>query len=548
MAEQIITFVDGSGYFWTLNLLVGSDGTTVEAVTGEATKAGSSTITISHIDSVFDDPDNKLGSTSPYVDVKGISFDSTTGGAYNLFLNNGNIRLTEQNVGGTSVSNFAATPQVSDKILNFTDGNGYAWTLDLTMGVDGATILAVTGAATSATLATIAISNIDTAYGHPDNILGSTSAYVDVKGISFDSSTGAKYNLFLNNGDARISNAGVGGTSASNLTITTPACYLRGARMATPCGPVAIENLKIGDLVLTASGAARPVVWLGRRRIDANRHADPTLVWPVVVRAGAFGEKLPQRDLWLSPGHYIAFDGHLTPVGGLCNGASVEQIRRGKLEYWHVQLDAHDLILAEGLPAESYLDTGNRAAFENGGAFIEAHPDFAPRHWADTCLPLALDGPVVAAAKARLLARLAGRGLEIDHEAHAHILIDGLSVAPIRLDAMRLAFELPAGRRDVMLRSRAFTPAHSLADSDDPRRLGLCVGALQIDGAAVVLGRDGPCASGWHEAEYEGDRFTHRWTTGETQLPAGARIVIVDLAGVGHYLRQRSDKLAVRLH
>ena len=103
------------------------------------------------------------------------------------------------------------------------------------------------------------------------------------------------------------------------------------------------------------------------------------------VRAGAFGDGQPRRDLWLSPGHNIAFEGALIAACRLINGRSVGQIDQDHIEYWHVELDAHDVIYADGLPAESYLDTGNRTAFANGGAFIEAHPDFRPRHWAETC-------------------------------------------------------------------------------------------------------------------------------------------------------------------
>ena len=168
----------------------------------------------------------------------------------------------------------------------------------------------------------------------------------------------------------------------------------------------------------------------------------------------------------------------------LVNGVSVAQIEQDGVEYWHVELDAHDVMLAEGLPAESYLDSGNRTAFANGGAFIEAHPDFEPKHWAETCLPLVKEGPQVvddegAAARASCRARSC-----VNQEADAHIVVDGLRVEPIRLSETRLAFALPAGGREIALRSNVFVPAHTVAESADPRELGLCVGRLQIDGSA----------------------------------------------------------------
>ena len=85
------------------------------------------------------------------------------------------------------------------------------------------------------------------------------------------------------------------------------------------------------------------------------------------VMAGAFAHGSPRRDLWLSPRHAVAVEGALIPIVALLNGASVRQVRTSAVEYWHVELDAHDVIFAEGPPAETYLDNGNRAAFVNGG-------------------------------------------------------------------------------------------------------------------------------------------------------------------------------------
>ena len=86
---------------------------------------------------------------------------------------------------------------------------------------------------------------------------------------------------------------------------------------------MAIEHLKIGDLVLTASGDARPVRWLGHRRVETARHPRPSAVWPVRVRAGAFGDDLPLRDLWLSPDHAVAAEGVLIPVSALINERTI---------------------------------------------------------------------------------------------------------------------------------------------------------------------------------------------------------------------------------
>ena len=138
------------------------------------------------------------------------------------------------------------------------------------------------------------------------------------------------------------------------------ACFAEGTRILTLRGETAVESLRIGDLVVSAQGPVRPVRWLGHRRIDCRRHERPRDVWPVRVRAGAFGPGRPFRDLLLSPDHAVFVDGLLIPIRYLMNGASVAQENCDDITYWHVELDRHDVLLAEGLPAESYLDTGNR--------------------------------------------------------------------------------------------------------------------------------------------------------------------------------------------
>jgi microcystin-dependent protein len=332
--------------------------------------------------------------------------------------------------------------------------------------------------------------------------------------------------------------------SDSTTQVTDMPCYARGSRILTERGEVAVEDLCVGDLVVTAAGPSRPIRWIGHRKVDCLRHPQPRAVWPYRVRAGAFGEGAPLRDLWLSPEHCVALEGALIPIRALANGVSVAQVACAEIEYWHIELDAHAVLLAEGLPAESYLDTGNRPSFVNGGAFVDAHPDFRPRHWAETCLPLLLEGPAVAAVKARLLARLAEGDCGVTLEADAHVRVDGSRVEPIALGPTRLAFLLPPKGREIRLRSRRFVPAHTSAESHDLRTLGLCVAGLQIDGTAALLSNDEACESGWNEGEYAGASFTHRWTTGSTPLPAGARIVIVDLAGVGSYWSSGEDRLA----
>ncbi len=194
--------------------------------------------------------------------------------------------------------------------------------------------------------------------------------------------------------------------SGGNTDIT--ACFATGTRIAMARGQVAVEALGVGELVLTLGGRLAPVAWIGHRRTDLRRHTAPHDVMPVRVTAGAFGPDLPRHDIVLSPDHAVFVDGALCPVRHLVNGVSIVQERRDHVTYWHVELDRHDLILAEGLACESYLDTGNRGAFENADGPTDLHPDFARAAWAEAGCAAILTDPAdhrLRAAHTRLLAR-----------------------------------------------------------------------------------------------------------------------------------------------
>jgi hypothetical protein len=191
-------------------------------------------------------------------------------------------------------------------------------------------------------------------------------------------------NIGLNNTTITLS-----GESFDFLTT----CFRAGTRIATERGEIPVERLKIGDQVLTHFEASRPVVWLGHRTIDCRRHPDPVKILPVRVVRDAFGPGCPRRDLFLSPGHAVFVDGDLIPVKCLINDTTVRQVPARRVTYFHVELNDHDVLFAEGLRAESYLDTGNRPAFENGGASLALFPDFSEVTWETMgCAPLVLTG------------------------------------------------------------------------------------------------------------------------------------------------------------
>ncbi len=220
-------------------------------------------------------------------------------------------------------------------------------------------------------------------------------------------------------------------TVANGRTNITLSCFAAGTRIGTTEGPIAVEHLVAGMRAVTVAGmravtvagmragdgagdgdgdgegdgdgGSAEIVWVGHRAVDCRRHADPSLVCPVRVRAGAFGHGVPSRDVRLSPDHAVFMDGALIPIRCLINGGSIVQEVVASVTYYHVELPEHGVILAEDLPVESYLEAGGRAEFSNGDGLVRLFPDFGAQMWDMAgCAPLVQTGPVLERARRRL--------------------------------------------------------------------------------------------------------------------------------------------------
>jgi len=315
----------------------------------------------------------------------------------------------------------------------------------------------------------------------------------------------------------------------SGTEVVAAICYGAGARILTDRGEVAVEDLRIGDLAVTASGARRPIRWLGHRRTDCRGHAFPDRVLPVRISAHAFGPERPARDLYVSPGHAIAVDvGEevLIPACELVNGATIQQIEVDEITYWHVELESHDILLAENLAAESYLDMGNRGFFaESAVVDLAAAPDAAPsrRTHADFCRPFHCGDEVVEGVRAQLLerARSLGWTLRRDPLADLHLVVDGFRIDPAATEGCA-HFHVPAGAQEVWLASDAARPI-DVGRGADRRTLGVCVLKISVDDgfapAHEISLEDPMFDEGFHPLEGEGED-TWRWMTGRARLQA----------------------------
>jgi hypothetical protein len=224
-------------------------------------------------------------------------------------------------------------------------------------------------------------------------------------------------------------------------------------------------------------------------------------------------------------------DDVLIPVRYLLNGRSIAQIEMDHLTYWHVELAQHDLLLAEGLPCESYLDTGNRGAFANGGGAIMARPDFALRVWsAQACAALVVGGPALLAVRGRLDARAHELGWTTTDEPAPQLFAGGQRIAPRLCGGDIATFILPPGCRDARLLSRTAVPAHGHPHSTDHRRLGLAVIALALDGVELPL-HHARLGAGWYAPEPG-----LRWTDGDALIElAGERDLTMRFARLLRY-------------
>jgi len=179
-------------------------------------------------------------------------------------------------------------------------------------------------------------------------------------------------------------------------------CYRRETKIATQNGFRAVEDLKIGDHVLTRFGGLSPVKWIGRRSYAGRFLKGKRDILPICFKAGSITETVPVRDLWVSPHHAMYIDGVLIEARDLVNGISIVQDRRAEqVDYFHVELEGHDVIMAEGAWSESYLNDDNRGIFHNAHEYAALYPgelESLVRY----CAPRVRSGAILEQVRTRL--------------------------------------------------------------------------------------------------------------------------------------------------
>jgi hypothetical protein len=265
-----------------------------------------------------------------------------------------------------------------------------------------------------------------------------------------------------------------------------------------------------------------------------------TAATPVIVRKGALADNVPNRDLHVTKAHSLYIDDVLLPVEFLVNHRTILwDDRAQEVEIYHVELDSHDVLIANGAPAESYRDDGNRWLFHNASAGWHLPPQ-------DPYAPVLTGGPVVDAVWRRLLDRAGPRRLPpLTDDPDLHLVVDGTRVVAEERQGSVYVFRLPPSPKSVVIASREIVPAE-FGIARDPRSLGVALRqvALRQGGKFTLFdAADERLTVGFHAYEADGHL---RWTNGYAELPAavlaqfdkGAEVML-HLGGATQYPDER---------
>ncbi|MGF1275787.1 Hint domain-containing protein [Acetobacter pasteurianus] len=333
-------------------------------------------------------------------------------------------------------------------------------------------------------------------------------------------------------------------------------CFLANSMIETPEGPVAVQDLRRGDVVVVYVNGARQeraLTWAGKARATVNPAlADDEAGYPVRILKDAIAEGVPYKDMLITAEHCLFFDGKFIPARMLVNGTTIVYDKSvAAYDYYHIELAEHSVIMADGMLTESYLDTGNRRKFTQEGNVVSLGGRAKSWH-ADAAAPLCVDRAVVeplfnhlAARKAVVAnAHVAPAAPVLTTDADIRLVTDrGAVVRPMRYQGNTVCFMLPAGVQSVQIVSRASRPCDVVGPFvDDRRQMGVVVGRVVLQTAARAYTLTGHLQAekpaGWHVS----DRADCAWTNGNAELQlaeaagAGLSMLAIEILAAGPFV------------
>ncbi|AOW47870.1 hypothetical protein A4S02_10000 [Acetobacter ascendens] len=405
-------------------------------------------------------------------------------------------------------------------------------------------------------------SQIDLQYVTFDNAKWVYSDKNTVAITTKDATTGDTYTVTLNIPNVEETGFNLVNDNQGGITIVT--CFLADSMICTPNGDVAVEDIQIGDQVVTFDWKnnkeiTRPVVWVGKAHAMVRAGLpDDEAGYPVRILKDAIADGVPYKDMLITAEHCLFFDGKFVPVRMLVNGVSIFYDKSFlSYDYYHVETAQHSVITADGMLTESYLDTGNRRAFRQEGKVATLRG--AVQSWVeDAGAPLCVDRAFVEPLFHKLEARensVTGCQISADQavmvtDSNLHLVTQaGAVIRPVRQDGQRYSFMLPANTQSVRIVSRTSRPADVIGPFvDDRRQMGVAVADVHFITAkhlhAITAHLQAEKPEGWHDTDWT----DCAWTNGNAVLPMGnftkgkMGLLSMTIRAAGPYLLHEADK------
>lgn len=493
------------------NVTIASPGNTlIGALTGATFTADGGTITLASADAISA--------------LSGVSYNIQNGGTLNLNSIQGQSAISA--LSGSSVTfkagggTLVLRPGANVNVLSFKSISGFE-NSGSTIKIPGATHI------------TSVSKN-----GDSTNITTDNGYTITVKGDFYDYAQ--KHNLYqsVQDGSLYISSSARNNTQTDGVLV----CFLVGSMIRTIKGDIAVENIQIGDEIITfdwrnKKDITRPVVWVGKAHAIVRPDiSDAEAGWPVRVMKNAIAENVPYKDMLITAEHCLFFKDSFVPVRMLVNGVSIFYDKSiSSYDYYHVETEQHSVITADGMLTESYLDTGNRSSFRQEGkiatlrdavksweddagaplnverAFVE--PLYRALEWRETWVENSASGSHSSVAKP-----------ELTTDPDLHLVTEtGAIIRPMRQNAQNYNFMLPSEIKSVRIVSRASRPSDVIGPFvDDRRSMGVAVGEINLLCAkkhyVITSHLQIEKPAGWL-ADMGWDGVA--WTTGNAELPLG---------------------------
>lgn len=389
----------GDGAFQ--NVIVGG-----KVVSARILEGGNQSVYGSATSTILDGGDQAVYGTASGTIIGSGSKQTIAAGSVSVTINAANAGLTATGGGGSSDAGYAADVEIRSGGTQIVGGAASGVTIDQ----GGAQTIGSRGGAVNETIAgTVSIASggyvqdatitsgglLSLASGaSADNVALLSGGMIDLSDLVFGSDVSLSLtsgsDLTITGADSQLTIALDGTYDASQFSLSddgqgdtlltvvqdgTP-CYGRGTLILTERGEVPVEQLSIGDTVLTAENGPRAIRWIGRRAYSGQFAHGNRDVLPVIFRKGSLGQNLPHTDLSVSPLHAMLLDGLLIPAVTLVNGTSIVQAgRMDEVSYFHIELDSHDVVIANGVQSETFIDDNSRGMFHNAATYAALYPD-----------------------------------------------------------------------------------------------------------------------------------------------------------------------------